>query len=207
MQCCGSATLWCGSGSGSLLHWCGSTTFHHDADPGLSFNFDPDLAPHQSDANLRPLAYGPSTPPFRASTALHSFIFEPPHSSWKFWLIRIRNWIRFWTLMRIWIRLSKMVRFLPCRCGSGSTKQQQNVTIDYYNAANGIYDGNTMCDEEPEELLHRRGPRIMLEHFRTLLPVVGHQSRLPVEEFCHISKFAADLDKHAWIQNKIDQNR
>jgi len=89
-------------------------------------------------------------------------------------------------------------------CGCGSRKLQLNIStyyrlIDYYNAKNGDYDGNTgtLRDKEPEELLHRGGPRIMLEHFRPLLPVVGDQSRLPVEEICHISKFAADLDKHA----------
>jgi hypothetical protein len=88
---------------------------------------------------------------------------------------------------------------VPCGGGSASTKQQLNISIDYYNAATGIYDGSTstLRDEEPKELLHRGGPRIMLEHFRPLLPVVGDQSRLTVEEICHIRKFAADLDKHA----------
>jgi hypothetical protein len=32
-----------------------------------------------------------------------------------------------------------------------------------------------MRDEEPEELLDCGGPRVMLEHFRLLLPVVGDQ--------------------------------
>ncbi len=73
----------------------------------------------------------------------------------------------------------------------------QSDKTDYYNAANGDYDGSTMRDEEPEELLHCGGPRIMLEHFLPLLPVVGDQPCLPVEEICHIRKFVADLDKHA----------
>jgi hypothetical protein len=96
--------------------------------------------------------------------------------------------------------LSKMIRFHAdayLNPQSVKTAAKYTVSIDYYNAANGIYDGSTVRDEEPEELLHCGGPRIMLEHFRPLLPVVGDQSRLPVEEICHISKFAADLDKHA----------
>ncbi len=37
-----------------------------DPDPTINFDADPDPAPasHQSGANLRPLVYGPSTPPF-----------------------------------------------------------------------------------------------------------------------------------------------
>jgi hypothetical protein len=41
-----------------------------DPDPAYHFNMDPnaDPASHQGDANLRPLSYRPSRPPFRAST-------------------------------------------------------------------------------------------------------------------------------------------
>ncbi len=34
-------------------------TFHSDADPDSTFHFDVDPAPHESDANLPPLAYRP----------------------------------------------------------------------------------------------------------------------------------------------------
>ncbi len=61
-----------------------------DPDPAYQFNMvpDSDLAPHLSDANLRPLFYRPakaqfwaSTPPLWASTALHSSILSL-YSSW-----------------------------------------------------------------------------------------------------------------------------
>ncbi len=43
-------------------------TFHFNADPDpnqtFTFSTDPDPVPHQGDANLRPLAYRHSRPPF-----------------------------------------------------------------------------------------------------------------------------------------------
>jgi hypothetical protein len=66
-------------------------SFHIDADPGATFHFfvDQDLVTRQSDANLRPLVYGPSTAPFWATTVRllwghirPSFVvldFDPPH--------------------------------------------------------------------------------------------------------------------------------
>jgi hypothetical protein len=64
-----------------LNHLCGSypdPSFHFDADPDPTFHFDagldpnylffadpdPDPAPHENDANLKLLAYRPSTSPF-----------------------------------------------------------------------------------------------------------------------------------------------
>ncbi len=44
------------------------SAFHFNADPHPAFHFnayqDLDPAPNQGDANLRPLAYKPSRPPF-----------------------------------------------------------------------------------------------------------------------------------------------
>ncbi len=46
-------------------------TLHSDADPNSTFQYDvdPDPAPHQSDANLPPLAYRSFAAPRRVSTA------------------------------------------------------------------------------------------------------------------------------------------
>ncbi len=38
--------------------------FNADPDPAFHVNADSDPAPHQSDGNLRPLVYRPSTAPF-----------------------------------------------------------------------------------------------------------------------------------------------
>ncbi len=104
----------CGSRSGSCfrLWWGYRTDFSLDADP--------DPAPHQSIANLRPLPCRLSAAPFRASMSplwaimvLHGSILNI-YSSWILTLMRIR--IRLVTLMRIRIWLSKFM-------GSGSLKK------------------------------------------------------------------------------------
>jgi hypothetical protein len=46
-----------------------------DAEPNFHFNKDPDPATHQSDANLRPLVFRPSTPSFEP-LKLFSFYFS-----------------------------------------------------------------------------------------------------------------------------------
>jgi hypothetical protein len=38
--------------------------FNADQDPAFPFNAGPEPDPHQGDANLRPLTYRPSRPPF-----------------------------------------------------------------------------------------------------------------------------------------------
>jgi hypothetical protein len=38
-------------------------SFHFNTNPTFHFNADPDPVPHQSDVNLRPLVYRPSTAP------------------------------------------------------------------------------------------------------------------------------------------------
>jgi hypothetical protein len=59
----------------SLKH--SRSAFHFNAEldmnPAFHLNADPDPGPtpHQGDATLPSLAYRPSRPPFRASTALH----------------------------------------------------------------------------------------------------------------------------------------
>ncbi len=64
MQGVGPASLYCGL----VFHFNADSdpAFHFNADPDLAFHFnaDPDPAAHQGDANLRPLAYRPSRPPF-----------------------------------------------------------------------------------------------------------------------------------------------
>ncbi len=93
--------------------------FNADPDPAFHFIVDPnpypDPAPHQGDANLRPLAYRPSrslfwastplfwtsTPLFWTSTALQGSILSL-ESLWIFTLTRIR--IQLFTLLRIRIQ-------------------------------------------------------------------------------------------------------
>jgi hypothetical protein len=47
------------------------TPFHFNTDPDLAFHFNKDPAPQQGDGNLRPLAYGPSRPPFEPRKLLN----------------------------------------------------------------------------------------------------------------------------------------
>ncbi len=58
--------------------------FNPDPDPAINLNAVPDPAPHQGDANLRPLAYRPSRPLFEASTATIFECPQPPTSTASF---------------------------------------------------------------------------------------------------------------------------
>ncbi len=86
--------------------------FNADPDPTICLNVDSDLdpAPHQSDANLRPLVYRFSKAPFWASapplwafTTLNGSIFEP---------LKLLNFDNADPVMQIWIQLSKKMRIL-----------------------------------------------------------------------------------------------
>jgi hypothetical protein len=109
--------------------------FTFDADPDLTFHFtaypdptflidaDQDLAPHQRDGNLRPLACRPftvplwsSTPPLWAFMALCGSILKPPQLQ-NFDLIRIRSGSNYYILMRMRILLPNDAH----ANGSGST--------------------------------------------------------------------------------------
>jgi hypothetical protein len=85
--------------------------FRFDADPNPDphhhFDADPDPAPHLSDANLRLLAFGPSTAPFSASTTLNGYILSLHCAPGRPWLhLELpRTLSFFFTLVRIQIQL------------------------------------------------------------------------------------------------------
>ncbi len=124
-QCCGSASPWCGSGSGSCFSfWCGiradpAFQFDADPDPVPTTHFFPDLDPpmlQNGPLRLSPFHFDANPDP---DPAFHfdpdpnpAFYFDPdPNPAFHF--IRIR--ILLFTSMRIRIQLLKMLQ-----CGSGS---------------------------------------------------------------------------------------
>ncbi len=89
--------------------------FNADPDPALHFNSDPDPTLHEGDANLRPLTYRLSWPPFFLSLHVsilsvhgHPGSFLSLESSWILTFMRIR--IRLFTLMPIRIQLLQTMR-------------------------------------------------------------------------------------------------
>jgi hypothetical protein len=52
--------------------------FNADPDPAINLNAVPDPAPHQGDANLRPLAYRPSMPLFKPPPPPFLGVHSPP---------------------------------------------------------------------------------------------------------------------------------
>jgi hypothetical protein len=58
--------------------------YYADPNPTLYFNADPKPAPHQGDADLRPLAYRTSTAPLGASTVLHCPILASKSKATEF---------------------------------------------------------------------------------------------------------------------------
>ncbi len=67
-----------------------SFSFHKNTDPTFPFNADPDPAPRQRDANLRPLVYRPSLNSF---LSLHASIVVQPWPSKTLMRLRIRIWL------------------------------------------------------------------------------------------------------------------
>jgi hypothetical protein len=88
--------------------------FHFDADPKSDPTFhsyaDPDPTPHLSDANLRLLAYGPSTAPCSASTTLDGYFLSlqasiVPLAVHGF----IFSFLRSWTLTSVKIQIQLLI--------------------------------------------------------------------------------------------------
>ncbi len=84
--------------------------FNADPDQNFHFNANPNPAPRQSDANIRPLVYRPSRVPF--------WTFKPPFVSVHGSILSLQSSLIF-ILIRIRIQLPKN-NADPCRSGSAN---------------------------------------------------------------------------------------